>query len=149
MGADKNSSPKRELSLYPKFTTKNSHMSLPRSCSHYGPTNPGNKPQTIPKRKHESRSKRLSNPAQCQADGPRAWGGQSADTGRMVREPGADSPRTLGRRSVNCNITTRHALQHADGPYLVHGQTASNWCRADGPRHPGGRSAKHLPAENS
>jgi hypothetical protein len=49
MGADKNSSPKRELGLYPKFTTKDSHTSLPRSHSHNGPTNPRNKPQTIPK----------------------------------------------------------------------------------------------------
>jgi hypothetical protein len=34
MGADKNSSPKRELSLDPKFTTKESHTSSPRSRSH-------------------------------------------------------------------------------------------------------------------
>jgi hypothetical protein len=63
MGADKNSSPKRELDLCPKFTTKDSHMSLPRSRSHNRPTNPRNKPQTIPKRKNDSRSKGLSNPA--------------------------------------------------------------------------------------
>jgi hypothetical protein len=90
MGADKNSSPRRELGLYPKFTTKDSHVSLPRSRSHSGPTSPRNKPQMTPKWKKDSRSKGLSNPAQCQADGPRAWGGQFVDTGRTVRYPRAD-----------------------------------------------------------
>jgi hypothetical protein len=85
MGADKKSSPKRELSLDPKFTTKDSHTSLPRSCSHNGRTNPRNKPQTIPKRKHEPRSKGLSCSAAVQADGPRPWGGLSATTTRTVR----------------------------------------------------------------
>jgi hypothetical protein len=92
MGADKNSSPKRELGLYPKFTTKDSHTSLPRSRSHSGPTNPRNKLQTITKRKHNSRSKGLSNLAQCQANGPRAWGGRFADTRRTVHYPQAYSP---------------------------------------------------------
>jgi hypothetical protein len=81
MGADKNSSLKRELGLYSKFTTKDFHTSLPGSRSHYGPTNPRNKPQTISKWKHESRNKGLTNPAQCGADGPRARGGQSATQG--------------------------------------------------------------------
>jgi hypothetical protein len=92
MGADKNSSPKRELSLYPKFTTKDSHTSLPRSRSHDGRTDPRNKPQMIPKRKHELRSKGLSCSAAVLADGPRPWGGRSATLGgrsatteRMVR----------------------------------------------------------------
>jgi hypothetical protein len=84
MGADKISSPKRELSLDPKFTTKDSHTSLPRSRSHDGRTNPRNKPQTIPKRKHEPRSKGLSCSAAVQADGPRACGGLSATTTRTV-----------------------------------------------------------------
>jgi hypothetical protein len=85
MGADKKSSPKSELSLDPKFTTKDSHMSLPRSRSHDGRTNPRNKPQTIPKRKHKPRSKGLSCIAVVQADGPRPWGGLSATTTRTVR----------------------------------------------------------------
>jgi hypothetical protein len=85
MGADKNSSPKRELSLDPKFTTKDSHTSLARSRSHDGRTNPKNKPQMIPKRKHEPRSKGLSCSAPVQADGPRPWGGLSATTTRTVR----------------------------------------------------------------
>jgi hypothetical protein len=93
MGADKNSFPKRELGLYPKFTTKDSHTSLPRSRSHYGPTNPSNKPQTILKRKNKPRSKGLlSNPASTLADSPRPWadglrspGGRSATHGRTVR----------------------------------------------------------------
>jgi hypothetical protein len=84
MGADKNSSPKRELSLYPKFTTKNSYMSLPRSRSLYGCTNPRNKPQMIPKRKHEARSKGLSCPAATRADCPWSPGGMSTVTTRTV-----------------------------------------------------------------
>jgi hypothetical protein len=87
MGADKNSSPKRELGLYPKFTTKDSHMSLSRPRSHYGRTNPRNKPQTIPKRKHEARSKGLSYPAVTQADCPRSPGGLSAVTARTYHDP--------------------------------------------------------------
>jgi hypothetical protein len=87
MGVDKNSSPKRELGLYPKFTTKDSHKSLPRSRSHYGLTNPRNKPQTIPKRKHEARSKGLRCSAAALADSPRPWGGRSAVIVRMVHGP--------------------------------------------------------------
>jgi hypothetical protein len=71
MRADKNSSPKRELGLYPKFTATDSHN---------GPTNPRNKPQMIPKRKHEARSKGLSCPAGALADSPRPWGERSAVT---------------------------------------------------------------------
>jgi hypothetical protein len=77
MGADKNSSPKGELGLCPKFTTKDSHASLPRSRSHSGPTNPRNNHQMIPKRKHNSRSKGLSSSTRHQADSPRWPGGQS------------------------------------------------------------------------
>jgi hypothetical protein len=116
MGADKNSSPKRELGLYPKFTTKDPHTSLPRSRSHYGPTNPRNKPETILKRKHESRSKRLSNPAQCRADGPRAWGGQSADTGRTVRYPRADGPFIATERPDVHSNTRTVRTSSTDGP---------------------------------
>jgi hypothetical protein len=92
MGADKNSSPKIEPGLYPEFTTKDSHMTLPRSRSHSGPTNPRNKPQMIPKRKHDSRSKGLSYPATTLADSPRHRDGRSAVTGRTVRYPRTDGP---------------------------------------------------------
>jgi hypothetical protein len=47
--------------------------------------------------------------------------GRSGSLGRTVRGHWADGPLPTGRRSVNCNRTIRHALQHADGPYLVHG----------------------------
>jgi hypothetical protein len=87
MGADKNSSPKRKLGLYPKFTTKDSHTSLPWSRSHYRRTNPRNKPQTIPKRKHEAKGKGLSCPAATQMDCPRSLGGLSAVTARTVHNP--------------------------------------------------------------
>jgi hypothetical protein len=52
MEVDKNSSPKRELGLCPKSTTKDSHTSLPRSRSHNGPTNTRNKSQTNLTQKH-------------------------------------------------------------------------------------------------
>jgi hypothetical protein len=41
MRVDKNSSPKSRTRLCPKFTTKDSHMSLPRLRSHNGPTTLG------------------------------------------------------------------------------------------------------------
>jgi hypothetical protein len=69
--------------------------------------------------------------------------------GQMVRKPGADGPQPTGRRSVNCNRTTRRARQHADGRYLFHGRSASNWCHADSLRRPGGLSTKHLPTKNN
>jgi hypothetical protein len=87
MGTDTNSSSKRELGLYPKFTATDSHTSLPRSRSHNGPTNPRNKPQMIPKRKHEARSKGLSCTAKALADSPRPWGGRSAVTMQTVHDP--------------------------------------------------------------
>jgi hypothetical protein len=90
MGADKNSSAKRELDLCPKFTTKDSHTSFPRSHSHNKPTNPRNKPQTIMKRKRNSKSKGLSNSALHQADHPQAPGGPSAWSRRTVRGAAAD-----------------------------------------------------------
>jgi hypothetical protein len=92
MGADKNSSPKRELGLYTKFTTKDSHTTLPRSCSHNRPTNLRNKPKMIPKWKHDSRSKGLSCSTKALADGLRGRGGRSTRTGQTVRDPRADSP---------------------------------------------------------
>jgi hypothetical protein len=126
MGADKNSSSKRELGLYPKFTTKDSHTCLPRSCSHNRPTNPRNKLQTIPKRKHNSRSKGLSNPAQCQANGPRAWGGRSADTGQAVRYPRPDGLLIATERSEAHPDTRTVRTWSLDGLYLVFGRFVSN-----------------------
>jgi hypothetical protein len=111
MGADKNSSPKRELGLCPKFTTKDSHTSLPRSRSHNEPTNPRNKLKTNPKRKHDSRSKGLSNPVQCQADGPRAWGGWSATLERRVRKMQQNQQRRTSKNG-----------QSVPGPQMVREQ---------------------------
>jgi hypothetical protein len=74
----------------PRFHNQGSHTSLPRSRSHSGPTNPWNRPQTIPKRKHDSRSKGLSCPATTLADSPRPCGGRSVVTRRTVRYPWAD-----------------------------------------------------------
>jgi hypothetical protein len=142
MGADKNSSLKRELGLCPKFTTKDSHTSLPRSRSHSGPTNPRNKPQTIPKRKHDSRSKGLSYPATALVDSQRGRGGRSVRTG-------GDSPRPTSGRSVKRNRTTGSAPRNSDGPYPTRGLSEGNSCRADGPRPLSGRSAKPLTARKS
>jgi hypothetical protein len=118
LGVDKNSSPKRELDLCPKFTTKDSHTSLPRSRSHNGPTNPRNKPQTIPKRKRNSRSKGLSNSALHQADRLQAPDGPSAWLRRTIHGTATDCPkiapnlqyRTLKNRlSVLCSRIVRAA----------------------------------------
>jgi hypothetical protein len=122
MGADKNSSPKRELGLYSKFTTTDSHASLPRSHSHNGPTNPRNKPQTIPKRKHEVRSKGLGCPAAALTDSPRPWGGRSATHGGLsVKHEQNDPTGTSTRgRSVLRPRTVREQL-------VPRGQSATSW----------------------
>jgi hypothetical protein len=90
MGADKNSSPKRELGLCPKFTTKDSHTSLPRLRNHNGPTNPRSKPQTIQKRMRNSRSKGLSSAARHQVA---VTSGRSAWYERTVRGSQTDGPK--------------------------------------------------------
>jgi hypothetical protein len=84
-----------EFGLYPKFTTTDSHTSLPRSRSHNGPTNPRNKPQLNPTRKHNSKSKRLRQSGKHQADRPQCPGGLSARRARTVREEGTDRPKML------------------------------------------------------
>jgi hypothetical protein len=154
MGADKNSYPKRELGICLKFTTKDSHTSLPRARNHNGPTNPRNKLQTILKWKHDSRSKGLSYPAKAQADGPRGWGGRSARTRRTVCDPWADSPlnatepleahpemrtvRTLPRtiweqlvprgRSATSGRTVRQTSCHKTlAPWKIYTQARKNW----------------------
>jgi hypothetical protein len=135
MGADKNSSPKRELGLCPKFTTTYSHTSLPRSRSHTRPTNPRNKPQTIPKRKHDSRSKGLSCPAKALADGSRASGGRSARTGRTIRDPRADGPlNATGPPAAHPETQTVRTL-HADCPRATCAARTVRGLWADGPAH--------------
>jgi hypothetical protein len=106
---------------------------LPRSRSHYGPTNPRNKPQTIPKRKHESRSKGLSNPAQCQADGPRAWVGQSADTGWTDRYPRADNVLIATKRPDAHSNTRMVRTSFTDGPRATGATRTVRGVQADGP----------------
>jgi hypothetical protein len=133
MGADKKSSTKRELGLYPKFTTRDSHTSLPRSRSHYGPTNPSNKPQTMPKQKHESRSKGLRNPVQCWVDGTQAWGGQSADTGRTVRYPRANDPLIATERPDMHSNTRTVRTSSTDGPRATSAARTVRDVQVDGP----------------
>jgi hypothetical protein len=70
-------------------------MSLPRSRSHKGPTNPRNKSQTNPTRKHNSKSKGLRQSEKHQADRPQCPGGLSARRARTIREEGTDRPKLL------------------------------------------------------
>jgi hypothetical protein len=133
MGADKNSSLKRELGLYPKFSTKDSHMSLPRSRSHNEPTNPRKKPKRIPKRKRTQRSKGLTNPLQCQADGPLGTNGRSVDTGRTVCYPRADSP-LIATQPPDAHPETRIVRTlHADCPRATRAARTVRDLQADGP----------------
>jgi hypothetical protein len=135
MGADKNSSLKRELDPHPKFTTKDSHTSLPRSRSHYGPSNPRNKPQMIPKRKHEPRSKGLSCPMNTLAYSPRPRGGWSAVTGRTVRYPRADDPLNVTERSDKHPNTQTVRTWSSDSLRATHAAWTVRGLWADGPAH--------------
>jgi hypothetical protein len=87
---------------------------LPRSCSHNEPTNPRNKPQTISKRKRNSRTRQ--NVRKHRADCLRNLDGLSASCGR----PSENNSRTT---STAPSITDRP-------PNLVqpkaHGQTDRN-----------------------
>jgi hypothetical protein len=133
MAADKNSSPKRELSLCPNFTTKDSHMSFPRSRSHNGPTNPRRKPQTIPKQKRNSRSKGLSSSARHQADSPRWPGRWSTRHGRTVRGTRMDSPKKLIEPPVaHLEKWTVRALP-SDGQWATGAARTVRDIQADGP----------------
>jgi hypothetical protein len=136
MGADKNSSAKRELSLYPKFTTKDSHTSLSRSRSHTGPTNPRNKPQTIPKQKHDSTSKGLSCPAKALTDGPQGMGGRSARTGGTVCDPRADGLlNATGTPPAHPETQTVRTL-HVDCPRATRATRTVRGLWADSPPNP-------------
>jgi hypothetical protein len=78
-----------------------------------------------------------------------APGGQSAETGRTVRVVRADGPRVTDGRSEKGSRPSSSAPRIMDSLCPVLRRSASNWCRADGPRRPGGQSAKLLPAKNS
>jgi hypothetical protein len=73
---------------------------LPRSHSHNGSTNLTNKPQTIQKRKRNSRSKGHMQFAVAWADRPQGGGGLSAGTRRTVRELAADCPKKVAEPLV-------------------------------------------------
>jgi hypothetical protein len=153
MGANKNSFPKGELVLYPKFTTKDFHMCFPRSRSHTRSTNPRNKPQTIPRESTTQEAKDLAIlPKPCQtahvarADGLRGKGGRPARTGRTVCDPRANGLRPSGGRSVKRNRTISSATRNSDSLYPTRGLSEGNSSCVDGPQPLGGRSAKPLPA---
>jgi hypothetical protein len=125
MGAYKNSSPKRGPGLYP-----NSQPRIPtRVCQGHVVT--ADLP-TLGTNSKRSQSGSTIQEAKDLAVLQQPW--------RTVRDPGADGPLPTGGRSVNRNRTTRRAPNRADGPYLVLGRSASNSCRADGPRPLGGWS---------
>jgi hypothetical protein len=69
---------------------------LPRSRSHNGPTNPRNKPQTILKRKNNSRSNGLSCPAttKIRADRPHGYDVPSASCGGLSEKQSRTSSTT-------------------------------------------------------
>jgi hypothetical protein len=110
MGADKNSSPKRELGLCPKFTTKDSHAILPGSRSHNGPTNPRNKLQK------QSQSGSTNQEAKDLA--------ALRDTRRTVRGDRADSLRGTGGRSAGHGWTVRKRKSTLQWRTLNNGQSA-------------------------
>jgi hypothetical protein len=65
-------------------------------------------------------------------------------TWRTVRGHRADGLRPTADGPLNTDRTTQPAPLHADGLCHVLGRSASNSCRADCPRRPGGLSAKPL-----
>jgi hypothetical protein len=95
-----------ELGLCPKFTTKDSHTSLPKSRSDNIPTNPRNKPQLKATQKRNSRSKGLRQPAKPGADHPHG--------GRTVREGQADLSQAQGVLSKNSTRTSSIAHRKTD-----------------------------------
>jgi hypothetical protein len=85
MGADKNSSPKRELGLCPKSTTKDSHTSLSRSVVTMDLPTVGTNPKQSQSESETQGAKDLAtlrNPRRTvrdlRADRPRGYGGPSA-----------------------------------------------------------------------
>jgi hypothetical protein len=63
---------------------------------------------------------------------------------RTVRGHRADGPRPTADGPLNTNRTTQPTPLRADGSYHALRRSASNSCRADYPRRPGGLSAKQL-----
>jgi hypothetical protein len=86
MEADKNSSPKRELSLYPKITTKDSYTSLPRLLVTADLPTLGANPKRSQSESETQGAKDLA---------AQHW------TRRTVRKHRADHPRGLGRLSAD------------------------------------------------
>jgi hypothetical protein len=92
MEADKSSFPKRELGLRPKFTTKDSHRSFPRSHSYNRPTN-HSESETPGAKDLAALHNTKQTVREAGANGPRGWSERSAVTGRTVRNPRVDSPK--------------------------------------------------------
>jgi hypothetical protein len=99
IGADKNSSPKRELGLCPKFTTTDSYTSLQGSVITADLPTLGANPKQSQSESETHRRKGLSCPANTLADSPRPWGGRFAVTGQTVYYPRADGPLITTERS--------------------------------------------------
>jgi hypothetical protein len=79
-------------------------MSLPRSHSPNGPTNPRNKSQTNPTRKHNSKSKGLSLSGKHQADCPQVGGGPS----EIATQTSSSAPKKRTVRDGPANRPPRH-----------------------------------------
>jgi hypothetical protein len=136
MGVDKNSSPKRELSLTP-----NSQPRIPtRVCQGHVVTTDVPTLGTNPKRSQSRSTNQEAKDLAILQQSRRTVRGP----GRTVRDHHADGPHHTADGPLNTNRTTQPAPQHADGPYHVLVRSASNSCRADCPRRPCGLSAKPL-----
>jgi hypothetical protein len=101
----------------------------------------GANPKRSQSKSKTQRSKELSSSARHQADSP--------VTGWMVCVVRADGPRVTDGQSEKGSRPSCNAPRITNSPRPVLGRSASNQCRADGPRRPGGRSAKLLSARNS
>jgi hypothetical protein len=133
MGADKNSSPKRELGLYPKFTATDSHTSLPRSRSHNGSTNPRNKPQTIPKWKHKAKDLAILQ---------EPW--------RTVRGPGVEGPRSpCGRSATHDGLSEQNDPTGTStrGRSVPHPRTVREQLVPRGQSATSGRTVRQTPSD--
>jgi hypothetical protein len=139
MGADKNSSPKRELGLYP------SQPRIPtRVCQGHVVTTDVPTLGTNPKRSQSGSTKQKAKDFTVLQQPKRTVRGHLVDCPRSPRGRSA----TYGGLSVKHEQNDPTRPCHADGLYHVLGRSASNSCHADSPRRPGGRSAKHLPTKN-
>jgi hypothetical protein len=128
----KNSSPKRELGLYPK-----SQLRIPtRVCQGHVVATDLPTLRTNPKRSQRGSTKQEATDLAVLQE---PW--------RTVRSPGADGPRSpCGRSTTHGGLSVKHEQNDPTGT-STRGRFVD--VRADSPRRPGGRSAKHPPVKSN